>query len=91
MLLYLHTSHIAKKRGDYMRGWLLNLRKSAGLTMKETGLELGISESYYSLIENGERQSKLDLAIAGKISSLFKISLSTILDEEDKISTNHSQ
>ena len=39
-----------------MRDWLKNLRIEKKLTMKELASKLGISESYYCAIENGERQ-----------------------------------
>lgn len=47
-----------------MRQWMIQARKDAGLTMQETAEKLGISESYYSLIERGERQANMDIALA---------------------------
>ena len=47
-----------------MRSWMETARKSCGLTMKAAATKLGISESYYSMIERGERQQKLDIALA---------------------------
>lgn len=65
-----------------MREWLKNLRTEKGLTMKEMGTKLGISESYYCAIENGERQKKMDIVLASGISSVLGISLAKIMKLE---------
>lgn len=65
-----------------MREWLKNLRTEKGLTMKEMGAKLGISESYYCAIENGERQKKMDIVLASGISSALGISLAKIMTLE---------
>lgn len=67
-----------------MRGWLKNLRTEKGLTMKEMGTKLGISESYYCAIENGERQKKMDIVLASGISSALGISLAKIMTLENR-------
>lgn len=67
-----------------MRSWMETARKSCGLTMKAAATKLGISESYYSMIERGERQQKLDIAIAVKMSGVFGISLEYIVSQEEK-------
>ncbi len=65
-----------------MREWLEQARKNRGLTMKKAGAELGISESYYSMIERGERQQNLDITLAAKISCVFNVSLEYIVEQE---------
>lgn len=45
-----------------MRGNIRLLRLDRGLTMKQISNELDISESYYSLIENGERRPSVSVA-----------------------------
>ena len=65
-----------------MREWLKNLRTEKGFTMKEMGTKLGISESYYCAIENGERQKKMDIVLASGISSALGISLAKIMTLE---------
>ena len=67
-----------------MRNWMEQARKAKGLTMKMTGEQLGISESYYSMIERGERQQNLDIALAAKMSSVFGVSLEYIVEQEQK-------
>ena len=65
-----------------MREWMEQARKKRGLTMKMAGAELGISESYYSMIERGERQQNLDIALAAKMSGVFGVSLEYIVEQE---------
>lgn len=66
-----------------MRSWMENARKNCGLTMKATATQLGISESYYSMIERGERQQRLDIALAAKMSAIFCVSLEYIVEQEE--------
>lgn len=67
-----------------MRSWMEKARKGCGLTMKAAAAKLGISESYYSMIERGERQQKLDIALAVKMSGAFGISLEYIVNQEEQ-------
>lgn len=57
-------------------------RRTRGLTMKAIATELGISESYYSMIERGERQQSLNLTLAAKLSSVLGVSLEYIGRQE---------
>ncbi len=66
-----------------MRVYLKKLRENRGLTIADVAKKLDISESYYSLIENGKRQEKMDLALAAKLSVIFEIPLSKIHAEEN--------
>ena len=50
------------KKGGRFRVNLCNLRKKKNLTMREVGLMANISESMYSLIENGKRRPSVDVA-----------------------------
>lgn len=45
-----------------MGGNIRLLRLDRGLTMKQISNKLDISESYYSLIENGERRPSVSVA-----------------------------
>ena len=65
-----------------MREWMEQARKERGFTMKMVSAELGISESYYSMIERGERQQNLDIALAAKMSGIFGVSLEYIVKQE---------
>lgn len=48
---------------------LKEVRKSLGLTQANIAKQLGISESYYSQLENGKRRMSLVMAI--KIASIL--------------------
>lgn len=65
-----------------MREWLKDARTKAGLTMKEVGEKLGISESYYCAIEKGERQKKMDMLVASGLSAVLDIPISEIVQME---------
>ena len=65
-----------------MRTWLLDLRKSKGLTQLEVADMLGITGAYYSYIEKGDRQKKMDLDIAAKLSVAFDVPLEKIIELE---------
>ena len=56
-----------------MRKWLKDARTAKNMTMKQIAAELGITESYYSLIENGDRQKTMDISLAKKLSEILSI------------------
>ena len=70
-----------------MRSWLAQKRKEIGLTMKQMGDALDISESYYCLIENGERQKNMEITIVTKLSSILSIPVEDIIENELKGAT----
>lgn len=65
-----------------MREWLKTARKAKGMTMKDVAEKLGISESYYSQIESGERMQKMDLPVASALSTAVGIPLYQIIEQE---------
>ena len=67
-----------------MRGWLKEARTERWLTLKDVAENLDITESYYCMIENGERQRKMDIVLARKLSDLFSIPLQKISELEDE-------
>ena len=67
---------------DTARIWLQNLRNEKGYSMKQMGEMLDISESYYSLIESSQRQRKMDISLASKLSSIFDITIGDITEFE---------
>ena len=67
-----------------MREWLKNLRIEKKMTMKDAGEKLGISESYYCAIENGERQKKMDMMLAAGISTVFNVPIAEIVRMEEE-------
>ena len=71
-----------------MKRWLKELREKSKLSQLEVAKKLDISESYYCLIENGERQKDLDLSLAIKLSKLFGVSVDYIIAEEEQLEKN---
>lgn len=67
-----------------MRDWLLDMRKSKNMTQLEVAKKLDISEAYYSYIESGDRQKKMDLALAAKLSVVFGMPIERIIELETK-------
>ena len=65
-----------------MRDWLLNARRERGLTQLDVAKKLDISEAYFNYIENGERQKKMDIALASKLSVILEIPLAEIIEFE---------
>lgn len=51
--------------------------------MSEMSKKLGISESYYCLIENGERQKRMDISLLTKLSDILSIPISEIVKLEE--------
>lgn len=67
-----------------MRDWLLSARKEKGMTQQEVAKKLDISEAYYSYIESGDRQKKMDISLASKLSVMFGIPLDEIVEKENE-------
>lgn len=65
-----------------MREWLKEKRTERGLTMKQMAAQLEITESYYSLIESGERQKKMDISFAKKLSEILDMPAECIFELE---------
>lgn len=65
-----------------LRAWLKELRLSKKLTQEELSSRLGMSQTLYSKIENGERQKDMDLKTASAIANVFKLSLKRINEYE---------
>jgi len=68
-----------------VREYLKRFRTEMHLTQREVANELNISESGYNLIEKGERQKDLNLSFVQKLSDIFGVSVSQIIEEEAKL------
>ena len=68
-----------------MRAYLKDLREKARLSQKEVAEKLGISQNYYSAIETGERQKRLDVEFAVKFSEIFGVDVSWIIEQEKNL------
>lgn len=65
-----------------MREWLKNLRQERGMTQQQVAKKMGLSTSYYSFIETGFRQKKMDIVVIAKLAEVFDISIQEIADLE---------
>ena len=67
-----------------MRDWLKEKRVEKGFTMAQMASKLEITESYYSMIEAGDRQKKMDVALASKLAVVFDMPLRKIAENENQ-------
>lgn len=65
-----------------MRKWLYKMRKAKNFTMLEVAEQSGISESYYSLIENGHRSVPVNTA--KRIAKTLNFDWSKFYEEDKK-------
>ena len=63
-----------------MRNWLIELRKSKGLTQQHLSVETGLSQNYISSIENGERNAPV--RTAKKIAAALGFDWQRFYDDE---------
>ena len=63
-----------------MREWLFNIRKNKNFTMAEVANQAEISESYYSMIESGNRG--VPVATAKSIAKALDFNWTRFYEEE---------
>lgn len=64
------------------REYLIEMRTQKGLTQREISKQLGISESYYNLIENGIRQKNMNVTTLYRLSEVLQVSITMLVDKE---------
>lgn len=72
-----------------MRLWLKQLREQAGFKQEAVASLLGVTQTAYSKLENGERRKDLPLSIMSKLSDIFSISLEQICEWENNNDATH--
>ncbi len=65
-----------------MRQYLIDLRENKGLSQQDVSKKLKISSQYYSMIERGERQQKMEITLAVHLSNLFEVPIQNFIDME---------
>lgn len=65
-----------------MRQYLKELRNKNKLFQRDVAEALGISQHYYSCIENGIKKKRMDVETLLKISALYGVSLKWLADQE---------
>lgn len=79
------ASTLHRLRGDdscKIREWLQRERIEKRLTMDQMAKLLNITTSYYSLIESGKRQKKMDASLACKLSAALEIPVEEVFRQE---------
>lgn len=64
------------------REYLIEMRTQKGLTQRDISKQLGISESYYNLIENGIRQKNMNVTTLYRLSKALQVSITILVDKE---------
>lgn len=67
---------------DKPREYLKKLRTDAGLTTQEVADAFGITKQYYSLIETGASQKRMDITLVRRIATLFGVTLDYVAEQE---------
>lgn len=67
------------------REYLALLRTQRNESQQDVADALGISRQYYSLIENGDRQKKMDIALISAIATHFGLSMAEIVKYEQEL------
>lgn len=69
-----------------MRQYLKELRAKKKISQRNIAGALGISQNYYSQIENGIRKASIDLDLLIKLSNFFEVDLEYLIEQERAIS-----
>ena len=64
------------------RQYLINWRTQRNESQQFVADSIGISRQYYSLIEDGSRQQRMDIALASKIAEHFGVETEAVVREE---------
>ena len=67
------------------REYLIAYRKEHGLKSSDMAKRLDLSESYYSQIEKGNRQKKMDIALVALISNVTGMSMQEVIEYENAL------
>lgn len=73
-----------------MREYMRLQRLKIGLKQTEIAEAAGISKSYYSDIERGNRQKNIDIAILAKLAVPLRLTISDMIEFEERGKENES-
>ena len=73
------------KGGEALREYLKKLRQDMRMSQQAVADKMGVYQSYYNMIETGERQADMNLSIMRKLAAVFGVSMEYILEEENKL------
>lgn len=66
------------------RAYLVEMRTQRNESQQDVATALGITRQYYSLIEDGSRQKRMDIALAAMLAEHFGVPLNEIVNAEQK-------
>lgn len=69
-----------------MRNYLKSIRNEKKMTQQDVADKLNISHSYYSMIEKGERKQEMSISMLCKLSEVFDVSVSDLIEAERNFS-----
>ncbi|CDC08614.1 helix-turn-helix protein [Clostridium sp. CAG:413] len=69
-----------------MRNYLKSIRNEKKMTQQDVADKLNISHSYYSMIEKGERKQEMSISMLCKLSEVFDVSVSELIEAERNFS-----
>ena len=67
-----------------MREYLRKFRIQEGHSQQNVASKLGITQQYYALIENGERQRDMNFSIISKLAELYRIEPGEVMAMEEE-------
>lgn len=77
------TTNCCTKGAKKVREYLIDAREKAGMTQQDVANCLGISRQYYQMVEQGERQKRMDLSLAGGLSAALNMPILEIIEHEN--------
>lgn len=73
-----------------MRQYLKELREEKGMCQQDVADSIGISRQYYSQIEDGQRQKKMEITLASALANALDTTLENIICNEQRIAKERS-
>ncbi len=70
-----------------MRKYLIALREQHDESQQDVADALNISRQYYAMIENGERQKRMDISLVTAIATHFGIPITQVVREESALAS----
>lgn len=68
-----------------MRGYLKELRNCQNKSQQDVAGAIGVTRQYYNMIEAGDRQTDMSLSTMQKLSEVFDVPITKIIEEEKKL------
>lgn len=67
------------------RDYLIQLRGQRNESQQDVANALGITRQYYSLIENGDRQKRMDVMLIASLANHFGVPIAEIVSLEQTV------